>query len=576
MRLISLTSNRPTFRPIYFNRTGITLILGKQKSAAAGPKGRTYNGVGKSLAVSLVHYCLGSNSVKEFERAMPDWEFSLEFEAGGKSFTSTRNTSRQKTIVLNGEEMGVKKFRRIMEEIAFYLSEPRPYLTFRALLSRFVRPKKASYVTFDLAEAKETPYQRLVLTSYLLGLNVNLVENKRNLVVARDQIKEFRNNLEKDTVFLEFFTGFKDVEIELIDLDERVTALERDIASFRIAENYHQVQVEANDLQRRLQQVRNRVVVIQNAVKNIDRSLEAKVDIPIDRVLQLYSEAATVMPGAAIKKMEEVVAFHKQLMHQRIVRLSSERARLEAEQRQLDVKIANLSHELNNKFEFLGEHGALEEYARMSSLLGDLKSKAQKLRDYKDLLAKYSDQIREISAALVSESEKTSKYLAEAEPLVNTNLLVFRSFSRRFYPDKPGGLTVVNNEGENQLRFDIHARIQDDASDGINEVKIFCFDMTVLSTRHNHNVEFLFHDSRLFSDVDHRQRAILFRIADEQARANDVQYIATVNEDQIVAMKDQFTEEEYKAIFTSNVVLELTDESPSEKLLGVEVDMHYE
>ena len=148
--------------------------------------------------------------------------------------------------------------------------------------------------------------------------------------------------------------------------------------------------------------------------------------------------------------------------------------------------------------------------------------------------------------------------------------------AKRFYSDKTVGLTIENNEGNNQIRFDIKPRIQDDTSDGINGVKIFCFDMTILLGKHNHKVEFLFHDSRLYSDMDPRQRTVLFKIANEYSLRNGLQYIASVNEDQILTLKEQISESEYADIIEKNVVLGLTDESDTSKLLGIQVDLEYD
>jgi len=159
--------------------------------------------------------------------------------------------------------------------------------------------------------------------------------------------------------------------------------------------------------------------------------------------------------------------------------------------------------------------------------------------------------------------------------LVDGNFDQFRSFSRRFYADKPGGLLVKNNSGENKIRFNVEARIEDDASDGINEVKIFCYDMTLLTRHHNHNIEFLFHDSRLSSNMDPRQRATLFKIAYDYTHDGNAQYIASLNEDQIESMRELFEEDEFKTIISDNIVLELTDDSPKEKLLGIQADMRY-
>jgi uncharacterized protein YydD (DUF2326 family) len=72
-----------------------------------------------------------------------------------------------------------------------------------------------------------------------------------------------------------------------------------------------------------------------------------------------------------------------------------------------------------------------------------------------------------------------------------------------------------------------------------------------------------------------RQRSELFRIAHEHAAKAGFQYIATINQEHLEAMQQWFGED-YKAIITDNIVLELTDDSTAGKLLGIEVDLDYE
>lgn len=576
MRLIKLTANRSSFHPVEFNKTGLTLVVGKQKTKSQEHDGKTYNGVGKSLLITLIHFCLGANKNKELERAIPDWEFSLEFEIDEVNYTTRRNASSQNKIFINDQEMGVKKFGEFLLSKLFYIEESKQGLTFRPLIHRFIRPRKASYVSFDSPDPREKPYEQLLRNAYLLGINTNLVQKKRDLVLSREKIKEFRKNLEEDTIFNEFFTGYADADIELKDLDEKIEEVSKDIVAFRVADNYAEIQQNADKLDAELFQLRNRVVVVDNAIKNIEKSLEQKTDIPIERIQRVYDEAKTNMPESVIKQVEDVIGFHADLMQGRVKRLSSERSRLENEKKESDKNIKRMKSELNDLLAYLGEHGALDEFAKISNYAAVLKNKAQKIRDYKELLSNYSEQVREINSSLITETEKTEKYLDEAQALLDKNLSIFRSFSKQFYPDKPGGLTVHNNDGDNQIRFTINAKIQDDASDGINEVKIFCFDMTIITTRHNHKVNCIVHDSRLFSDIDYRQRAKLFKIASQYANEKGFQYIATVNEDQIASMRNQFDDEEYKYIIEDNIALELTDQSPKEKLLGIQVDMNYE
>ena len=68
MQLISLTSNKETFRPIHFkNEIGLNFIVATQKNPEISDKGNTTNGVGKSLIVAIIHFCLASSKKESFK-----------------------------------------------------------------------------------------------------------------------------------------------------------------------------------------------------------------------------------------------------------------------------------------------------------------------------------------------------------------------------------------------------------------------------------------------------------------------------------------------------------------------------
>lgn len=106
--------------------------------------------------------------------------------------------------------------------------------------------------------------------------------------------------------------------------------------------------------------------------------------------------------------------------------------------------------------------------------------------------------------------------------------------------------------------------------------RIFCYDLTLLTLKQNHKVDFLFHDGRLFANMDVRQRARVFQLAQEVTSAAGLQYIATLNPDFVSGMRSEFDPAAFDRTITQNVVLELKDDSPEGKLLGIQVDMHYE
>ena len=55
---------------------------------------------------------------------------------------------------------------------------------------------------------------------------------------------------------------------------------------------------------------------------------------------------------------------------------------------------------------------------------------------------------------------------------------------------------------------------------------------------------------------------------------SDYQYISTINQNQLDEIQNILSEEEYKKIIEDNTILTLTDESDSEKLLGIKVDLN--
>jgi uncharacterized protein YydD (DUF2326 family) len=576
MKLLSLSSNKASFHDIKFNSRGLSLILGRQKNPEQSDARKTYNGVGKSLTIALIHFCLGANASDEFKEKLAGWEFNLEFEIDGTQYTSIRSASSQNTVILDGKELSLKKFNSEMESLVFGIENPIPYLSFRPLIKRFIRPKKESYIAFDSVESKETPYANLLAYSYLLGLDVDLVVEKHKLKNEKDRIEKFRKNLKTDSVFKEFFVGNKNPDLEIRDLEDEINRLERDIKVFQVAENYYEIEKQANDTKRKLQELKNQAIMIENSINSINNSLSIRPDISVEQIQKVYNETKAKLSETLLRELSDVERFHKELAETRVKRLSNEKIKLERSLEQKNKDISVLAKEFDSQLKFLGTYRALDELIELSNHMGGLKTRAQKIYDYKNLLEEYETQTQDINLRMINENKRASEYLKSNQTLIDSNFDRFRTLAKRFYSDKPGGLTVENNDKDNQIRFDIDARIQDDTSDGINEVKIFCFDMTILSAKHHHNVDFIFHDSRLFSNMDPRQRAILFRIANEYSMESDAQYIASVNEDQISTLKEQLAEQEIENIIRKNIVLELTDESTESKLLGMQIDIRYD
>ncbi|MBC2694584.1 MAG: DUF2326 domain-containing protein [Desulfobacteraceae bacterium] len=224
--------------------------------------------------------------------------------------------------------------------------------------------------------------------------------------------------------------------------------------------------------------------------------------------------------------------------------------------------------------QYLGEHQALDLFVSLSNKNAELKAERDSLRKYQELQSEYKTKERQSEKDFIELTEVTEQYLTEIEP--DTVILrdYFRRLAKIFYPDSVAGLTIKCNDGENQLQFNIDAKIESDSSDGINNVKIFCYDLTILFKGHNHNIDFVFHDSRLFDGTDERQKADMFKTVYQKFAQANKQYIATVNQNQLDEIKKHIKDDEFEKIITRNKWIFETNKAKKQKTIGGLIHIH--
>lgn len=574
MKLISLTANKQSFHPVIF-KEGINIIVGKQAVSQNENDGNTYNGVGKSLAIHLVHFCLGSNAINSFSQKLSNWEFTLRFFIGADEYYSKRNTDEQDKIELNGEILKLSEFRKRMFGLCFDAEDDIRYLTWNTLFSRFARRYRTCYASFDGFMPKETDYSKLLNNCYLLGLDTGLIIKKKELREKQNASIATEKAIKNDPVFRQYYLGKHDAEIDVADLQYRISELVKTIDTFKISNNYHEIEVEADEKSYQKKQYENRRVIISNNIKNIEEALQETATVKDENLLKVYEAANVEIPDMVKRNIDDVLRFHRDLIENRNDRLRRELNRYKADLKEIDSQIAELGLQMDELLDFLNTHGALEEYVALTKQLTSLQNELNRIEEYQKILKTYKDTILDIKTEFISQDKDTDSYLEEINQKLISLMNQYSSFAKRFYPKKRSGLSIRNNSGENMLRFSLDARIEDDSSDGVNEVRIFCFDLLILLNAVS-SIRFLMHDSRIFANMDPRQREVVFRILNDVCKTNDIQYICSINEDAMLSVKALMSEDDYNSIISDNIILELKDDAPESKLLGVQVDIDLE
>ena len=131
--------------------------------------------------------------------------------------------------------MPLARFKQHLEQPLFAIPQNIAGLSFRPLLSRFIRPSKKSYVAFDETISKEN--NPLLPTAFLLGYDPHLILKKIDLKTEHDAIKKLQKAVEKDPIMRDFFqtgTTGKPLHIEIFALKEAIAELKDSLATFKI------------------------------------------------------------------------------------------------------------------------------------------------------------------------------------------------------------------------------------------------------------------------------------------------------------------------------------------------------
>jgi uncharacterized protein YydD (DUF2326 family) len=409
----------------------------------------------------------------------------LSFDIDEAPYSVTRKCGNQTVVYVNNEETPLKAYTDFLASKVFSIPDDTKFITFRSLINRFIRPQKASYNSFDTSIADEKEPARLLNNSFLLGLDVLLILRKMELKEELDKIEEMKKAFENDTIIKSFFEQNDDdnLEIDVVDLKQKIKKLESDLSRFQVAEDYYEVVKEADELKVQVKMFENKAASIKTALANIDKSLTITPDIPKKRIEQLYQDAQFSLPDSIKKKLADVEEFNNKILDNRSKRLLKEKNDFSKKLFDIESTIKRLGKLKDSKLEYLNSKSALDEFTKMNDQLKDFKIKIDSIEKYRRLKQEYKNKSEELKREFSLENTKTLEYYEKNRSLIEDNILIFKELAADFYENKRAGIEIKINDLINKSRFEIKAKIDDDKGDGVNDVKIFCFDWTLLLTR---------------------------------------------------------------------------------------------
>ena len=542
----------PKFKTLVF-QPGLNILLADTTPGAT--ERQTRNGAGKSSLTEILHFLLGSNvdtdSIFKDEKLREE-TFGMEFDLGGHPVSVERVPEDSSVLeVASGEHshwpihpstdaktgkviIRNTLWRDVLGRLLFDLPESVDKFgpTYRSLISYFVRRQSAKGFLDPVRQSEEQGLgDQQVAISYLIGLDWRIAQEWQLIREREKSLRALKKAAKEGALDgVVPSTSTADLRTELTVAEAHAEELRRNLEAFRVLPEYQQLEAEASELTRQISQYLDEDTIDRQLLDDLEGSLEQEIPPPHLKLEEVYRQAGITLPGVALKRFEDVRAFHDSVLANRRSYLQAEIGAAQQRIGQRERAIQQREDRRSEIMVLLQSHGALDHFTRLQGEYTRVQQEAERLR-------------QGYAMAETLETGKTERALERQQLLLRLQqdhreqaetlreaILTFEEISKSLY-EEAGRLHI--SESENGPTFEV--KIHGKRSQGINNMQIFCFDMMLMKLCAGRKMGpgVLVHDSHLFDGVDSRQTATALSVGAKTAEELGFQYIVTMNSDAV-------------------------------------------
>jgi uncharacterized protein YydD (DUF2326 family) len=590
--ILAIESSLPSFKTVQFHE-GLNVLLADTSPTSTERQSR--NSAGKTSLLEVIHFIHGSDCDPDSifrSKELVTHSFIGRLLLSGESFTVERSGSDpSKIFLLSGQKdrddlplkterasgrtyISNANWRRFLGHVMFGLpakSEGTPYdesftPSFRSMFSYFVRRRESGgFLEPERQAEKQQAGDWQVNLSYLLGLDWQIpFEFQR--VRARERSLEELKKAVRQGAFGEMLGTVAELRPQLTIAENRAQKLREQLANFEVLESYRELARRAAHAKTELQGLGRESVSLNETLQHLERAL-ASENPPVKSDLQrLYAAAGVELPGVALRRFEEVSAFHDSVINNRRVHLEREIVDTRRQILHLETRMGVLDSERSSTLKILEGRGALEDFVRLQKELALSEANAATLRERFKAAEILEGETTQLQIDRNNLKRRLQEDHQQRRAVLDEMIVLIAESIAELYDDRMGKFVVEATSNGPEFRISIAG----DRGGGISNVEIFCFDLALFSvvTKRLSGPRFLVHDSHLFDGVDERQivRALLLG-----ARATDgkgLQYIVTMNSDIFNALPLPSELDRSKIVLSTK----LSDETETGGLFGLRFD----
>jgi uncharacterized protein YydD (DUF2326 family) len=363
--------------PVVFER-GINFIIGEKSDSAKNEReNEKMNGVGKSLLIESINYCLLKKADDSRVMRIPDVNlnsnvyFCLEFEVETKdklrTVTIKRNRNENDPIIfiIDGNEQtfdDLNAARSYLSAVAFADAPPeRP--SFRSMLSILIRDEESRYndILKPYYKSEVASFEDLLKPHfYLFQIDLTILEKIKKVSNDLKDLAKTLSSLRDD--FKRQGIQEKEVASYINELAGSVEKLNSAIKNLQPSEGLVQEQSRLNDLQVRL----DKLIAEKSGKEYLAKKIKALPDLEQVNTKQIqivYNRFKAGLGDLVQKSFEQVVEFKKQVDDFQNSLLTEKLNELNSQIAILDSQISEIDSAMSGIYDRLGAREKIDSLA---------------------------------------------------------------------------------------------------------------------------------------------------------------------------------------------------------------------
>ena len=568
IKLIKLYSEPQIFNPIEF-KDGINIILGQKVENSDSIQFKKNNGVGKSLLIEFLNFCLLKDYSDSRISLIPENFFAeipeiiLDLIINNKFFSIHRKIGEKKDIFIY-EENTKNTFESVIDARLFlnkYIEYDNKYQkvpSFREIISTIIRDENTGFNNILISNAgiKNNIPANIKPHLYFFDIKLETYEKIKKIINNLDSIN---NNLKQIRKSLNCTTTkqINDERAKLNSLNYEVEKMQKAIENFKTMDSFKQIQDEIVEIENKLDILKIQRKVVKSEINKIE-SIPEYESIDDNEIAMLYNIFKEDLGDKILKSLEQVKKFKNKIdtFQQSIIQKHYESLNCKLES--INNKIKNLNDTYSEKMKIISEKGILKDL-KTGFKIYDQKNKDLSEKRYKiGEFDRFTDSKEKLNNEYGEELLNLRKILDEKQYIIKSFETTILNIHEYIMGNKEAYFGININKNKDILNFDL--RIKADGSFSTNRLKIFIYDLAILfneNTKKN-SPNIIIHDNIFQVDNDSLIRCLNL-LEKFNSFNEDFQYIFTINRD-ILDLKE--IKAELKLNIDKNRIAYFTKETP--------------